>query len=329
GCARRPADKIMPYTRQPEGLVPGKPLYYATAMALGGFATGLLVEAHEGRPTKVEGNPQHPASLGATDAFCQAAVLGLYDPDRSQTVGHRGRIRTWDGAVDALRQRLGPGTKRAKGKGVAVLTEVVGSPTLAWQLDGFFKDYPEARWYQYEPAAGDGARAAALSAFGQAAHTFFKIDQADVIVALDADFLGCAPGGLAYSHQRASRRRDKSRMNRLYAVESGFTVTGGAADNRLALPPSQLRRLAWALASSLGVPGVRGVRLEGEAGRWVDALAKDLKRPAGTTLVVAGAGQPADVHLLAHAMNDRLGNFGKTVVVTAPVLPRPPRMSDM
>jgi molybdopterin-containing oxidoreductase family iron-sulfur binding subunit len=325
----------MPYVRQPEDLVLGKPLFYATTRALAGYGTGLLVESHEGRPTKIEGNPQHPASLGATDVFSQAAVLDLYDPDRSRTISFRGRIRTWSAVTEELRRRLAPKSPRGKGKGLALLTETVSSPTLAWQLAEFKKDhnYPEARWFRYEPAGDDNARAGAALAFGQPAHVRYHLARADVMVALDSDLLGSGPGHLAYSRDYSARRREggtasKAGMNRLYSVESSLTITGAKADNRLALRPSQIEGFARALAKAVGVAGVEAPKLEPEVDRWVQVLARDLTaRQAGATLVAVGPGQRPEVHALALAINDKLGNLGHTVVVTDPVTVEPPEGS--
>jgi molybdopterin-containing oxidoreductase family iron-sulfur binding subunit len=327
GCAQRPAEKIVPYVRQPEDLVLGKPLFYATAMTLAGYATGLLVESHEGRPTKAEGNPQHPISRGATDIAAQASLLTLYDPDRSQTVTYKGRIRNWADAVNALRERLRDG--EGKGKGFHILTESVGSPTLAAQLEDFLGPdrFPEARWHRYEPAGQDSARAGARLAYGRPVQCLHRLAKADVVLALDADFLSCGPGHLLYTREFAARRRragGEAEMNRLYSVECTPTATGAAADNRLPLRASQVEGFARGLAERLGVSGVSGPSSAGEVGRWVEEVAKDLKaRPAGRTLVVAGDGQPPAVHALAHAINANLGNLGETVVLTEPVLARP------
>src|SRR5437763_8796475 len=157
GCTRPPNEKILPYVRQPEDLVPGKPLYFATAMTLGGFATGLLVESHEGRPTKIEGNPDHPASLGATDVFAQASILTLYDPDRSRSVTHLGRIQGWDEAAQVINTALVK-QRDKKGAGLRVLTEAISSPTLAGQLRRLLETFPEARWHAYEPVGRDNVR---------------------------------------------------------------------------------------------------------------------------------------------------------------------------
>ncbi|HEX7699103.1 MAG TPA: TAT-variant-translocated molybdopterin oxidoreductase, partial [Kofleriaceae bacterium] len=248
-CTRQPAEKILPYVRQPEDLVPGQPLFYATAMTLGGVATGILVESHEGRPTKVEGNPLHPGSLGATDIFAQAAVLGLYDPDRSQTVTNAGEIRPWSAFLGAMSAALAV-QQELKGAGLRILTESVSSPTLAWQLRDLLTRFPAARWHQWDPTSRDNARAGAKLAFGEYVETQYHLDRADVVLALDADFLGSGPGGVRYARDFAGRRRPEhaDRMNRLYAIESMPTSTGSRADHRLAVRASQVERIARDIA---------------------------------------------------------------------------------
>src|SRR5215475_12705768 len=233
-CTRQPAEKIVPYVRQPEEIIPGKPLFFATAMALGGVATGLLVESHEGRPTKIEGNPLHPSSLGASDVFAQAAILGLYDPDRSQTLTNLGEIRPWSAFLGAVRNAM---TAQAplKGAGLRILTESINSPTLAAQIRDVLARYPSAKWHQWDPASRDSARDGAKLAFGDYADAHYRFDRADVVLALDADFLTGGPGSLKYTRDFTARRRpeDAERMNRLYAVESMPTPTGSRADHRL------------------------------------------------------------------------------------------------
>ncbi len=332
-CTRQPLEKIVPYVRQPEDLIPGKPLFYATAMTIGGVATGLLVESHEGRPTKIEGNPLHPGSLGASDVFAQAAILGLYDPDRSQTLMNVGEIRPWSAFLGAIRAAL---TAQAplKGAGLRILTESVNSPTLAAQIRDVLARFPSAKWHQWDPASRESAREGAKLAFGEYVDTQYRIDQADIILALDADFLGCGAGGLKYARDFSGRRRPEQadRMNRLYAVESMPAPTGSRADHRLPAKPSEVQAVARAIASAVGVSGAGGAGGAGQAGgenlrpavrKWIDAVSKDLQAHRGRSLVVAGDAQPAIVHALAHAMNGALGNAGKTVVYTQPVEAEP------
>jgi molybdopterin-containing oxidoreductase family iron-sulfur binding subunit len=319
-CTRQPDEKIVPYVRQPEEIVPGKPLFFATAMPLGGVAAGLLVESHEGRPTKIEGNPQHPGSLGAADIFAQASVLGLYDPDRSQTLTRVGEIRPWPAFLGAIRAAL-TAQQPAQGAGLRILTESVSSPTLASQLRDLVARYPEAKWHQWDPASRENARAGAMLTFGEYVDAQYRVDQADVILALDADFLGSGAGGLRYARDFAARRQPQraDRMNRLYALECMPTSTGARADHRLPLRASDLVMVASQIAAAVGVSGLGTPAASSPASRWVDAIAKDLRAHRGSSLVVAGDGQPAIVHALAHAMNQTLGNVGRTLVYTDPI----------
>jgi MoCo/4Fe-4S cofactor protein with predicted Tat translocation signal len=326
GCSSQEAEKIVPYVRQPEQIVPGKPLWFASAISLGGYGVGVLAESHMGRPTMVEGNALHPDSLGGIDPRVQATVLTLYDPDRSQVVSRRGEIDTWDGFVVAAIAAL-DAARPAKGRGVRVLTETVTSPSLARLIREFLKELPEARWHQYEPVNRDAARAGARMAFGDdvaARHDFAK---ADVILSLDADFLSEGPGHLRSAREFSARREpdaSPSGMNRLYVVEPVPTITGAMADHRLPLRYGDVALFAEEVARKLGTPfaGQGPEAPEGRA-RWVDAVAADLQNHKGTSLVVAGGQQPAYVHALAHAMNEALGNVGKTVSYIEPVEAEP------
>jgi MoCo/4Fe-4S cofactor protein with predicted Tat translocation signal len=327
GCLRQPDEKIVPYVRQPEEIIPGKSLYFATAMTLGGYATGILVESQMGRPTKIEGNPDHPASLGATDAFTQAAILSLYDPDRSQTVMCGGRIATWDNFLTAMAAEL-PALKARKGRGLRILTETVTSPTLTDQLQTLLAEMPEARWHQYEPCGRDSARAGARLAFGEYVDTIYHFDKADVIVSLDADFLWGMPGSVRYARDFVDRRRvtaNGGKMNRLYAVESTPGLVGAVADHRLPIVPSEVESLARALAGRVGVKlSAGGSDMPAGVGEsWLNTVASDLKANRGACLTMAGDGQPPVVHALAHAINHELDNVGKTVEYVDPVEARP------
>ncbi|MDH3252644.1 MAG: TAT-variant-translocated molybdopterin oxidoreductase, partial [Ignavibacteria bacterium] len=235
-CMKQPDQKIIPYVKQPEIIVPGEPLQFATAALLGGFATGVLATSHMGRPTRIDGNPDHPASLGASDVFTTASILSLYDPDRSQIVLNRGSISTWEKFAPALALQLD--IQRAlQGSGLRILTETVTSPTLGGQISSLLSVFPKARWHQYEPVNLDSARAGAMVAFGEYVHARYNFDKADIVLSLDADFLATGPGHIRYAHDFAERRRvhqEKNDMNRLYVVEASPTVTGGVADERLA-----------------------------------------------------------------------------------------------
>ena len=324
-CTRQPEEAIVPYVRQPEELVPGKPLFYATAMPFAGSGVGLLVESHEGRPTKIEGNPDHPSSLGATDLFAQASILGLYDPDRSQTITHLGEIRPFDAFAAAVRQVL-EAQREQKGGGIRVLSETLVSPTLASQVDEFLGRFPQAKWVQWEPFGRHNAREGSRLAFGEYVDAKYAIENADVILSLDSDFLCVGNGALTHARAYASRRRlegDRSRRNRLYAVESSPTNTGTKADHRLLLRASDVGLFARAVAARLGVAGVDAGSTPEAGQTWLDPLVKDLQSARGRSLVVAGEGQPPAVHALAHAMNDLLGNVGSTVVYTQTAEARP------
>jgi MoCo/4Fe-4S cofactor protein with predicted Tat translocation signal len=318
-CTAQPTELIVPYVRQPEEEIPGKPLFFATAMTLGGVATGLLVESHEGRPTKVEGNPDHPGSLGATDLFAQGSVLTLYDPDRSQSIVQLGEIRPWATFVTAMKSAL-QGQGASKGAGLRILTETVSSPTLAAQIQQVLAAYPEAKWIQWEALPRDNARVGARLAFGEIVEPQYDFTKADVVVSLDADFLASeGPANLRYTRQFASRRRIEGTgetLNRMYVVEATPSVTGGKSDHRVPLKSGQIDAFARALAARVGVSGISG-SAPAESGAPLDAIAKDLAGHRGRSIVIAGDHQPASVHALAHAMNQVLGNPGQTVTYTA------------
>lgn len=324
GCTSPPPEKIVPYVRAPEELVPGRPQFYATAMPQGGYGLGLLVESHMGRPTKVEGNPEHPASLGATDAFAQASILTMYDPDRSQTIFRRGIIETWDTFVTAITREVEK-FRENRGAGLAILTETVTSPTLANQLQSLLADLPEARWYVHEPAGNRNAREGALQAFGRDVDAVYNFRQANVVVSLDSDFLVGLPGSVRYAREFIDGRRvsvDAGRMNRLYVAESTPTVTGAVADHRVAVRPSQVESIARSLLAAVRGEAAQ-VADNGSADWWVATAAKDLRENQGAAIVVAGPGQPAAVHALVHAINEAIGARGRTVNYLEPIAARP------
>src|SRR5687768_6461802 len=326
-CTRQPAETIIPYVRQPENLVPGRPLFFATAIPFAGVAAPVLVESHEGHPTKIEGNPQHPASLGATDAFTQAAILDLYDPDRAKTVLFRGDVRGWGDFLTAVQNVLGDQRSR-QGAGIRFLTETITSPTVAEQIGLIRRAYPQAKWHQWDGVPSPGAHAAAATG----TEPIYHFDKADVIVTLDADFLTCGPASVRYSRDFANRRKAgidaghaaapapagtapepaaaaSSPMNRLYAIESTPTLTGAKADHRLALRASEIEAAARALSSGPSTASFSNANAQ----KFIAAVVKDLQAHRGSSLVIAGEYQPASVHHLAHALNQSLGNVGTTV----------------
>jgi MoCo/4Fe-4S cofactor protein with predicted Tat translocation signal len=322
GC-RKPEQFIVPYVKQPDGMVLGKPQFYATAMPFGADAVGVLVESHEGRPTHVTGNPDHPSSLGGTDVIAQASVLNLYDPDRAQTVTFLGEIRAWSDFLKEAEAAVAL-AKTQGGTGFRILTGTVASPTLAAQIGSVLKNIPGAKWHQWEPAGSDGEREGGKLAFGRYVSTVYRPEKADVILSLDADFLASGPGHIGYMKQFYRRRKlsgPSDTMNRLYVVEPTPSVTGSSADHRLPLRVSDVGQFARALASKLGLGG--SGTLAPAVEKWLDAAAGDLQKNRGKSLVVAGEFQPAEVHALAHAINASLGNVGTTLYYTEPVEANP------
>ena len=320
-CTIQPDEKIVPFVKAPEYMVPGKPLFYATAVAQGGVGTGVLVESHAGRPTKIEGNPAHPASQGSSDALTQASVLDLYDPDRAQVITNAGALTTWTALSQALTQAAElQGLK--KGAGLRILSQTVTSPTLGAQLQKVLEILPQAHWHQYEPANNDPARAGSIQAFGQAYNTHFDFSQARVVLSLDADFLSEGPASVRYARDFSAARKVRdgdSAMNRLYVAESTPSSTGSMADHRLALTYGALESFALAVARGVGVRAETPDAPAASHVPWVDALVGDLENNKGASIVVAGPQQAASVHALAHAMNQVLGNIGRTVHYTEPL----------
>lgn len=347
GCVEQPQEKIVPYVRAPEHIIPGKPLYYATAMTLDGAGVGLLVETHMGRPIKVEGNPLHPAvpeimkttnsrdgeriQFGASSAFAQASVLSLYDPERSQSVLRYGQVDTWDGFVTDLRTRL-DGLSSEGGRGLRILTETITSPTLAAQFQQLKEVFPNARWHQYEPVNRDHLLLGNRLAFGTDVEPLYRFDRADIIFSLDADFLAEGSMYLQYARQFANRRLvgqpdaadGAVSMNRLYVVESSVTLTGAAADHCLPIAPQAVGQFAVRVAAALNPDfGASNAIEDAKIESWLRALVDDLRASRGRSLVIAGRTQPPVVHAIAHWLNDQLGNVGETVEYCASAAAEP------
>jgi molybdopterin-containing oxidoreductase family iron-sulfur binding subunit len=327
GCQfalRQPEQKVVPYVRLPEGVIPGKPLFYATSMSQGGFGYGIVAETHEGRPTKLEGNPSHPATLGASNVYLQAHVLQMYDPDRSQKVRNKNAEVAFDAFAQAIAQVM-TAKRGNQGVGLRFLTETVTSPTLATQMQTVLQQLPQARWVQYDAVNYGNERAGAIAAFGEYVNTIYDIAKADVIVALDADFMGEGPAQIRYAREYASRHRaakDLSKMNRMYVAEPTPTFTGIAAEHRLQARSAQIEAIARGIAQALGVQGVAaatGPALNDKQQRWVAAVAKDLQGKRGLSVVMTGPAQPPAVHAIVHAINQTLGNVDQTVRYTEPV----------
>lgn len=358
GCGDRPRETILPYVKSPEGMVPGKPLFYATSVNHWGAATPLLVESREGRPIKIEGNSDHPSSPGTTDTFAQASILSLYDPDRSQAIRFRGTPSSWIAASRAL-TALWQEMKAKNGAGLRILTGTVTSPSLASQLNEITGTLTDAKWHQYEPVHRDEEIQGMRLAFGQVKEEgsdtpvtptpIYHVDKANVIVSLDADFLASGPSHLVDVEQFMSRRRFRDhepeieKVNRLYVIEPTPSLTGGKADHRLPLSNAQLVSFAQLMAGQIASElkkANRGddetIKLLEEVGqpqsalstpirKWMAATVRDLvqEKNEGKSLILAGRYQPALIHALAHVMNQALGNSGKTVSYSKAIEARP------
>jgi len=319
GC-RRPVDKIVPYVSQPEEITPGVAAHYATSMPRGNSALGLIVNCREGRPTKIEGNPDHPASLGATDMFAQAEILNLYDPDRSRHVLNEGAKSKYEDFVSFWREQL-ERYQDGRGAGLAVLAEESSSPTLARYRREFTRALPDARWVTYEPISDENILAATEQVTDNRLELRYDYGKADIVVALDNDFLMHESGSVLAARQFAERRRVSGTdddMNRLYVVESGLTVTGSNADHRMRLPSSEIGPFAVALAQELrkqglelnGLPTIDAQRFDQT---WLRELAKDILANREKSIIAAGRRQPAWVHGLLLIINEAMGNWRKTV----------------
>jgi Fe-S-cluster-containing dehydrogenase component len=306
GACGRPPERVVPYVEMPERLTPGISLRFASALALGGFARGVIVTSAEGRPIKVDGNPRHPASLGATDIFAEAAIMSLADPDRLKTVRRGGEIAAWSAFEAALLAQMEQ--ERARhGAGLRILTSRITSPTLLRQIDALTKAYPEAKWYRYEPVDDDAARAGATLAFGRPLTALPRLADARAVLALDADPLGAGPEQIRFAHDFVAGRQARAAQDflRLYAAEPGWTLTGANADHRVALAPGLIRNVALAVAGALGAT-VPAAPLPTEAERFARAAAADLAARPGQVLVLAGRRQGAEVHALCHWINAQL-----------------------
>ena len=324
GCVIQPSEKIVPYVRNPEGMLPGRPNFYATAMTLGGVATGLLAKAYDGRPVKIEGNPDHPGSRGATDVLAQASLLNMYDPDRSQEVTFRGDTSSWERFVPAFRSAVDE-NRADGGAGVRFLTETVTSPTLIDQFNRIKSELPNAKWVQYEPINSDNASAGSKMALGTPVQTIYKLEKATRILSIDSDIFSSFNVGLIKDYAAGKRYAEqKKEISRLYVVETAATITGAKADHRLAVKPSELSAITRAIAAAVGVPGANS-NYSGPAAAWIGPMAKDLLANKGTSVVIPGETAPPLVHALAHAINSALGGVGQTVLYSESFSPNTDR----
>lgn len=328
GCIRKPTEIITPFNRRPEDYLPGEPREYATSMWIGGQALGLVVTSMDGRPTKIEGNPLHPSSRGSTSLWAQAEILNVYDPDRLQTPKHRQSESTWedaDEALVALREQL----RSTGGRGAAVLTDGRPSPTLRRLLNTLRTECPQLRIFQHDLLA-PVAQTEALEACGLTNRTLLPdLTRARTVVALDSDFMAGEGPSVRLARDFANGRRleqPDDTMNRLYAIEPSYSITGMNADHRLQLAGSQIGRFLQALvrqmaSDGLALPGdaqpllnqITAEPLTDKERRFIAALSEELRAARGESILLVGQRQPAWVHSLALIANSALGNVGQTV----------------
>jgi molybdopterin-containing oxidoreductase family iron-sulfur binding subunit len=333
GCVTRPAEQILPYTTTPPGLTPGNPLHYATAVLRDALASGLLVTSREGRPVKVEGNPEHPTNRGATGPQEQALTLQLYDPSRARLIRRNGAPAAWRTFLLTLAEELKE-HRRDGGARLRFLVEPTSSPTLLWLRERIADRFPESRAVAYAPAGRENVYAGAALALGQPCEPHYHLDRAQVVVSLDSDFLRAESVHLRHARQFADRRDPEAGpINRLYSVEGLLTLTGGMADHRLRLRSSEVGAFAVLLAGevarlvrtpldpALGQREAAAFAGRPEVLRFASAVARDLAGSRGAGLVIAGRRQPPPVHAVAHAINAALDGHGQTVTFTAPATP--------
>ena len=315
-----PQEAALPYVDAPEFMVPGEPRYYATASLFEGYAVPVLVETHMARPVKVEGNPEHPVSQGASDAFAQAAVLDLYDPDRSASVSHYGREASWSACQLALAERAEALTGR-RGRGLAFLSGSITSATTLRQMAQLRERFPRMRWYVHEPVGRERAHAATRLAFGRPQDLHLHLDRADVVVSLDADVIGPGPAQLLHARQWAEGRRARleSRLPGLHVIESTPSLTGAKATQLAPASSPEIVGFAGALGREFGLGDGAAEHLPPPLHAHLSAAAQDLKRAAGDALVLAGAHLAPEVQALALAVNHALGSIGRTIEVSDPV----------
>ncbi|MCP4069845.1 MAG: TAT-variant-translocated molybdopterin oxidoreductase, partial [Phycisphaeraceae bacterium] len=332
-CRRIPESHIVPYSARPAGRVPGNPVYFASACERGGVAKGVLIKSIDGRPIKLEGNPDHATSVGACDSITQSGILEAYDPHRSRSVHRDGEPSDASAFTTWSDQRFGIELRKSGGAGLAILAEATGSPSMDRMRADFVAAFPKATWHEWEPITGDAERAGTELAFGASYRAHPMLDEADVVVCLDADLLSTHPNANRLARDWASTRRldaadpADQQLSRVYAVEGVLSITGMNADDRMAVRNGDVAAVAASIALGLGV-SMNGLEdlagtatFEGRNAEILAAMIRDLKANPGKSVVTAGGGQPPAVHAMAAAINDALGNTGKTVTYTADSAP--------
>ncbi len=326
-CRRWPQEQVLPYARRQPGRSEGVPVHYTTAFEIGGMAQGILATSYDGRPIKIEGNPQHPLNKGTTDQFAQATVLQVYDPDRSRGVmmrsGSEFVSKSWEDFSQYAKTIVA-----GDGAGVYVLSESSSSPSIAAMRTQLQQTYPQLKWAEYEAISGDNRREGARIAFGAPQRVVYELSKAKTIVAIDADiFCSGDPLTIKYARDFAAGRRiedEKAQgMNRLWVVESGYSNTGAAADHRRGAKPSQIQNFILELAAAVGVPGVSAAK-SGIDAAFIAKLADELKSSRGAAAIIAGDHLSPELHAAVLAMNDYIGATGNTVLLYADADPQRP-----
>ncbi len=324
-ACRMPREEIVPYVKAPEEVIPGNPRYFATTLPIAGAAYGVVVESHDGRPLKIEGNRFHPASLGGASGRTLASILDLYDPQRSKVVIEKGKKRTWNDFSQAWRGWIEEFGK-SRGKGLAFLSEALASPSVVRMANRIRKRFPRADWVNYEPISSEQVSEGLRAITGTDLQPIYRFDRTDVVLSIDSDFLNSETNSIRYAKDFSHKRRVRStsaKMNRLYVLESYHSLTGGMADHRLPVPSSEMvHALAalWQMLKTLGLslPSLPRplAKLSTETcdRKWLAALGRDLISNRGKALVVAGEKQPPVVHAMVHLINHHLRSVGKTVV---------------
>ena len=325
-CKGDADEAAYPYVNVPEGVTPGIAQFYATAVTFGGYAQPVLGKTFAGRPVKLEGNPDHPASRGTTDAFTQAALLGLYDPTRSQSPRHLDKPADWDAFDDAI-LRNAEAMDGVQGDGFRLLTAPTSSPTLLRQIDGLMQRWPKARWHLCDPVHSDSRSAATRSMFGRTLDVHLAFDRAEVVVSFDDDFLGAGPLQNRNANLFADRRRLRQQGNatcHLMVTEPVLSVTGSTADRRMPVPVEEIGRLLQALGGEFGIDTSSLASTPDRQKVWLAEAADALREAGGQSLVLVGPYYPAALQSLALLINEKLGNFGTTMQFTDTIVASPP-----
>ncbi|MEN2976501.1 Fe-S-cluster-containing hydrogenase (plasmid) [Tistrella bauzanensis] len=326
GCKTEADETAMPYVTAPEFTTPGVPRYYATGIGFAGYLQPVVGKTHVGRPVKLEGNDRHPATGGATDPFMQAALLGLYDPDRSTVPRELGGPTTWQ-AVERAATARAAALDASGGAGFRLLTGAVSSPTLRRQIGAMMRRWPRARWHVLEPAAEDSRHAATQRAFGQPLDPDLRLDLAGMVVDLDDDILGPGPRQAVHGRRWSMRRLARQAGDgdaALYVAEASPTLTGLMADERLIAESARIGALTTALAASLGLPGIEAPALTAAERRWVAGAVAGIRSHRGRAVVCVGARQPVAIQALGLLINRHIGAIGTTLRLIRPVIAAPP-----